>query len=66
MNLQLLKSSGFYISLLGTLAALLVNQGIVGSGSVPYQVLSYLIGILGIVTGHTVASGTAITIPAKV
>ncbi len=54
MNLSILKTSGFWLTAIPTLLALLVTSGVVLNGSLEAQIGGWILAILGIVTGHTV------------
>ena len=69
MSTKPLKTLAFWISLISALAGLLVAQGVVLHGSTVDVIAGYLVTILGIFGGHSVAGApadqTAATSPAN-
>ena len=64
MNTAVLKSPGFWIALIAALAGLLINQGVILSGSTLDTVLSYVLTLAGVLTGHMVSMPAAPAAPA--
>ncbi len=64
MNLTVLKSTGFWITLVTTLVGLFISSGVVLSGSTIDQVLGYILALGGALGGHHVAATGASADPA--
>lgn len=59
MNLTVLKSLGFIMSLITTIAGLLTSQGVILSGSTADHVVGWIVAIIGAVVGHQVTHSSA-------
>lgn len=56
MNTQILKSTGFWVTVVTTVVGLLVTQGVVLSGSSLDSVLGWVMSLAGVVGGHHIAA----------
>lgn len=59
MNLSVLTSLGFIMSLLTTTAGLLTSQGVILSGSTADHVVGWIVAIVGAIAGHQVTHSSA-------
>ena len=59
MNLSVLTSLGFIMSLLTTIAGLLTSQGVIPSGSSADHIVGWIVAILGVIAGHQVTHSSA-------
>lgn len=64
MNWTVLRSFGFIVDLIATVAGLLVAQGAVLSGSTADHVIGWILAVAGAVGGHQLTAGKSE--PAKV
>lgn len=56
MNTSVLKSFGFWISVLTAIAGLLVSQGVILSGSTVDMIVGWVVTLIGTLGGHHVAA----------
>lgn len=64
MNTALLRTTGFWLNLIATLAGLLLASGVVLSGSGVETVIGYLVSVIGVLGGHSMQLNAAATPPA--
>lgn len=59
MNLSVLKSLAFWVTVVPVLVGLLVSQGVILSGSSIDHIGAVIVSILGVLGGHSLAAPTA-------
>jgi hypothetical protein len=56
INVNVLKSAGFWVTVIGAILGLLVSQGVVLSGTTLDQVIGYVVTLLGAYGGHSMVT----------